>query len=538
MSLPFERGDQSGLLGPRRDRRGPAALSPARRRRSARARLRQRARFPPQRRALRGVLRRRLRRKDIAASRSRSAIPTLDWDLNRLELLREAVGGARAGHGRCQRGLVAARGRAPPRCLSPRRLRHPLGRGSLPARRFRRPARDPAGARPGRIVNSGEYLDLRGKRKLIEARGVDILNVHGHVTDVMRAGWLAAEHGIPVSLGNTMLELGVHMAAALPHAEWLEYSFQNYNHLVERADRDARRLCHRPGSAGPRPHASARQRAAIMPARRSSASRICRRRRNQARSGSQPNSSDATQSSRNNGRRHAMRMTRRQLMQAPPRRRSPACRRVPRLRAAGRHQLLAPFHLDHRVQGARARDGAVQAEISRHRGDAGEHPEPGIHVEDDRRGRRERQARHLHGRRGTRERLVAMGALTDLTDKIKGWARYGEYPAQAWQGSTVNGKTYGIPAFTFVDWMYYRKDWFAEKGIAPPKTYRRVPRGRDQGQRSGQEPLRAEPARRRRRPEVRDRPDRSLGLADRRRRQDGDRQEEGDRGRDVLWPSS
>ena len=82
-------------------------------------------------------------------------------------------------------------------------------------------------------VNSGEYLDLRGKRKLIEARGVDILNVHGHVSDVMRAGWLAAEHGIPVSLGNTMLELGVHMAAALPEAHWLEYSFQNYNHLVE-----------------------------------------------------------------------------------------------------------------------------------------------------------------------------------------------------------------------------------------------------------------------------------------------------------------
>ncbi len=67
--------------------------------------------------------------------------------------------------------------------------------------------------------------------------------------------------------------------------------------------------------------------------------------------------------------------------------------------------------------------------------------------------------------------LVAMGALTDLTAKIKAWPRYSEYPAQAWEGATVGGKTYGIPAFTFVDWMYYRKDWFAEKGIAPPKTY-------------------------------------------------------------------
>jgi multiple sugar transport system substrate-binding protein len=66
--------------------------------------------------------------------------------------------------------------------------------------------------------------------------------------------------------------------------------------------------------------------------------------------------------------------------------------------------------------------------------------------------------------------LVAMGALVDLTDRIKAWPRFGDYPAQAWAGCTVNGKLYGIPAFTFVDWMYYRKDWFAEKGIAPPKT--------------------------------------------------------------------
>jgi hypothetical protein len=49
----------------------------------------------------------------------------------------------------------------------------------------------------------------------------------------MRIGWLAAELGIPVSLGNTFLEFGVHMACALPEVEWLEYSFQNFDHLVE-----------------------------------------------------------------------------------------------------------------------------------------------------------------------------------------------------------------------------------------------------------------------------------------------------------------
>jgi L-alanine-DL-glutamate epimerase-like enolase superfamily enzyme len=86
---------------------------------------------------------------------------------------------------------------------------------------------------PWTQINSGEYLDAHGKRLLMEAGGTDILNVHGQVTDVMRIGWLAADRGMPVSLGNTFLEIGVHMACALPEVEWLEYSFQNFEHLVE-----------------------------------------------------------------------------------------------------------------------------------------------------------------------------------------------------------------------------------------------------------------------------------------------------------------
>jgi L-alanine-DL-glutamate epimerase-like enolase superfamily enzyme len=86
---------------------------------------------------------------------------------------------------------------------------------------------------PWTLINSGEYLNAAGKRQLMMAGGTDILNVHGQVTDVMRIGWLAAELGIPVSLGNTFLEVGVHMACALPEVEWLEYSFQNFDHLVD-----------------------------------------------------------------------------------------------------------------------------------------------------------------------------------------------------------------------------------------------------------------------------------------------------------------
>lgn len=82
-------------------------------------------------------------------------------------------------------------------------------------------------------VNSGEYLDLRGKRKLIEAGAVDILNIHGHIGDSMKAGWLAAEYGIPISLGNTPHEIGVHLAAALPEVVGFEYSFLDYDQLIE-----------------------------------------------------------------------------------------------------------------------------------------------------------------------------------------------------------------------------------------------------------------------------------------------------------------
>jgi L-alanine-DL-glutamate epimerase-like enolase superfamily enzyme len=83
------------------------------------------------------------------------------------------------------------------------------------------------------FLNSGEYLDVHGKRRLLEAQATDMLNVHGQITDVMRIAWLAAELGVPVTLGNTFLELGVNLAIALPEVDWLEYSFQNFEHLVE-----------------------------------------------------------------------------------------------------------------------------------------------------------------------------------------------------------------------------------------------------------------------------------------------------------------
>jgi multiple sugar transport system substrate-binding protein len=67
--------------------------------------------------------------------------------------------------------------------------------------------------------------------------------------------------------------------------------------------------------------------------------------------------------------------------------------------------------------------------------------------------------------------MLAMGGVVDLTERINNWELKEFFPDNRWTGITVDDKIYGIPAFTFVDWMYYRKDWFDEAGIAVPTTF-------------------------------------------------------------------
>ena len=75
----------------------------------------------------------------------------------------------------------------------------------------------------------------------------------------------------------------------------------------------------------------------------------------------------------------------------------------------------------------------------------------------------------------TAERLadmLAMEGLIDITARVDGWSEKSNFPADRWAGISREGKIYGVPAFAFVDWGYYRSDWFEEAGIAgPPTTY-------------------------------------------------------------------
>jgi L-alanine-DL-glutamate epimerase-like enolase superfamily enzyme len=82
-------------------------------------------------------------------------------------------------------------------------------------------------------VNTGEYVGLRGKRRLLEGGAVDILNINDHLSEGLTAARLAAEHGVPVSIGNTALDIGVHLAAALPEVEMLEWSRLGWDVLAD-----------------------------------------------------------------------------------------------------------------------------------------------------------------------------------------------------------------------------------------------------------------------------------------------------------------
>lgn len=85
-------------------------------------------------------------------------------------------------------------------------------------------------------VNSGEYLNLAGKRSLLEAHGCDMLCVHGGnsgSTDLLQAARMAHEFNVEIVMGNSLMEYGVNFALATPNIHWLEHSRWNYEHLIE-----------------------------------------------------------------------------------------------------------------------------------------------------------------------------------------------------------------------------------------------------------------------------------------------------------------
>ena len=67
--------------------------------------------------------------------------------------------------------------------------------------------------------------------------------------------------------------------------------------------------------------------------------------------------------------------------------------------------------------------------------------------------------------------MLALGGLIDVTERFGSWESKDAVPAALMDGGTIDGMIYGLPMFLFVDWMYYRKDWFEEAGLDIPDTW-------------------------------------------------------------------
>lgn len=83
-------------------------------------------------------------------------------------------------------------------------------------------------------VNAGEYLNLSGKKSLVENDAADIINIHGDFSAALKIGWLCAEKGISIALGNTPMELGAHIASAIPETIYTEHSMLNWDEIIEK----------------------------------------------------------------------------------------------------------------------------------------------------------------------------------------------------------------------------------------------------------------------------------------------------------------
>lgn len=66
--------------------------------------------------------------------------------------------------------------------------------------------------------------------------------------------------------------------------------------------------------------------------------------------------------------------------------------------------------------------------------------------------------------------FTAMEILAPLNDYVGNWKAIDDVMDSLWQHSKVANNIYGIPWKMQIMYLYYRADWFKEKGIEPPAT--------------------------------------------------------------------
>jgi len=84
---------------------------------------------------------------------------------------------------------------------------------------------------PFTLVCSGEYLEIPDRVRLLHSRAVDVLPLHGDFSGALFAARSAGLYGVPVTVGNTPFDVGIHLAAALPEVLWLEWSMLGWENI-------------------------------------------------------------------------------------------------------------------------------------------------------------------------------------------------------------------------------------------------------------------------------------------------------------------
>ena len=82
-------------------------------------------------------------------------------------------------------------------------------------------------------IVTGEYLDFDGKRRLLQSQAVGYLNIGGSISEARQSAQLSAAFGIPVHVGNSVFEINLNLAAALPEVKYAEFSDLAWNRLLE-----------------------------------------------------------------------------------------------------------------------------------------------------------------------------------------------------------------------------------------------------------------------------------------------------------------
>ncbi|MBX6766216.1 MAG: extracellular solute-binding protein [Actinomadura rubrobrunea] len=66
---------------------------------------------------------------------------------------------------------------------------------------------------------------------------------------------------------------------------------------------------------------------------------------------------------------------------------------------------------------------------------------------------------------------IEQGNLADITDRFESWADHDKLNKTALENDRSGGKTYAVPWYGGVRAIWYRKDWFEELNIQPPKNW-------------------------------------------------------------------